>query len=204
MKREEKNLQSRQKILESALREFAEKGYGLSSINTICETGALSKGVLYHYFQDKDAVYLACVQACFDALTAHLHSYTALADGDAQSRLAAYFDARLSFFRENPYYQRVFFEALLSPPAHLAAAIRSRKTVFDDLNHTVFSEILENLDLRSDMKKEEVVEIFRQYQDFVNATTPLDDMASHEDRCRRAVSILLYGVTTREEEPACP
>ena len=53
MKREEKNQISRQRILESAAKEFAEKGYGLSSINVICAEGDISKGILYHYFKDK-------------------------------------------------------------------------------------------------------------------------------------------------------
>ena len=35
MKREEKNQQTRRRILESALAEFAEQGYGASSVNTI-------------------------------------------------------------------------------------------------------------------------------------------------------------------------
>lgn len=70
MKREEKNQISRQRILESAAKEFAEKGYGLSSINVICAEGDISKGILYHYFKDKDELYLTCVQACFDGLTA--------------------------------------------------------------------------------------------------------------------------------------
>ncbi|MEG1873185.1 MAG: TetR/AcrR family transcriptional regulator, partial [Ruthenibacterium sp.] len=61
MKRDEKNLASRRKILDSALAEFGANGYGLSSINTICSAGGISKGILYHYFKDKDELYLACV-----------------------------------------------------------------------------------------------------------------------------------------------
>ena len=36
MKREEKNQQMRQRIMDSALMEFSKQGYGGSSINTIC------------------------------------------------------------------------------------------------------------------------------------------------------------------------
>lgn len=197
MKREEKNLQSRQRIMESALREFAEQGYGLSSINTICKAGKIPKGVLYHYFKDKDEVYLTCVRECFDKLTAYLSSHVALKKDGTRDTLQDYFDARLDFFRENPPYQRLFLEAVLSPPAHLSSAIAESKAGFDALNDRAFDTLLEHLTLRPDMTKSEVIEIFRQYQDFVNATTSPDDTGSHERRSRRAVSVLLYGVTAR-------
>ncbi|HBR01472.1 MAG TPA: TetR/AcrR family transcriptional regulator, partial [Ruminiclostridium sp.] len=50
MKRDKKKLLSRRKILDSAFEEFGQQGYGLSSVNTICTAGDISKGILYHYF----------------------------------------------------------------------------------------------------------------------------------------------------------
>lgn len=53
MKREEKNLQTRRRIMDSALNEFSKQGYGASSINTICSAQGISKGIIYHYFKIK-------------------------------------------------------------------------------------------------------------------------------------------------------
>lgn len=72
MKREEKNALSRQRILDAAMDEFARKGYEGASLSSACTEKGLSKGVVYHHFRDKDELYLLCVQACFDALAAHL------------------------------------------------------------------------------------------------------------------------------------
>ena len=63
MKREEKNLQTRRRIMDSALNEFSKQGYGASSINTICSAQGISKGIIYHYFKTKDDLFLACVEA---------------------------------------------------------------------------------------------------------------------------------------------
>ena len=65
MKREEKNQQTQRRIMDSALAEFAEKGHGGSSVNTICAAQGISKGIIYHYFENKDELYLACVEECF-------------------------------------------------------------------------------------------------------------------------------------------
>ena len=63
MKREEKNQQTKRRIMESALKEFAEQGYGASSVNNICSCEGVSKGIIYHYFQTKDELYLVCVMS---------------------------------------------------------------------------------------------------------------------------------------------
>jgi len=98
MKREERNQISRQRILESAAKEFAEKGYGLSSINVICAEGDISKGILYHYFKDKDELYLTCIQDCFDGLTAYLKLALSKAEASVQAQLDQYFAARWDYF----------------------------------------------------------------------------------------------------------
>lgn len=187
--------------MNSALQEFALQGYGQSSINTICETGNISKGVLYHYFADKDAVYLTCVQMCFDALTDHLQACLEKTDED---RIQAYFDARYDFFKENPLYQRVFCDAVISPPDHLSKQIHEIKADFDALNLSVLTELLSEVKLREDVTTGQVIEVFRLFQDFINARyqmTPNDaiDIKEHEEICSRALNILLYGAVKRED-----
>lgn len=78
MKRKEKNLQSRQRILEGALKEFSAKSYGEASLNNICNDNGMSKGIIYYYFKDKDELYLLCVKECFDALTSYLFTAGAI------------------------------------------------------------------------------------------------------------------------------
>ena len=173
MKQTERNLQSKQKILASALKEFSEKGYGLSSINTICADGNLSKGILYHYFKDKDEVYLACVQACFDALTSYLQEHQN-SIGDGEIRLTAYFEARLVFFRINPQYHRIFCDAVTTPPVHLSGRIKQARKPFDAFNLDLFTKILDSLKLRPGISKEQVIDIFFQYQNFISTQHQFD------------------------------
>ena len=131
MKREEKNQQMRRRIMDGALAEFSRQGYGASSINTICASQELSKGIVYHYFKTKDDLYLACVEECFDRLTDYLRTQSQAEQGSTGERLERYFTARLVFFREHPVYQRIFCEVVMTPPAHLKAELRQRTQPFD-------------------------------------------------------------------------
>ena len=202
MNREEKNQQTRRRIMDSALAEFAAQGYGGSSVNTICAAQNVSKGIIYHYFRTKDELYLACVEECFQRLTSHLHSTLTAEDGTVEQQLEQYFSARTAFFRSNPVYQPIFCEAVISPPAHLAGPIQARRQAFDALNAETLARLLRPFPLRPHVTIDEVVETFREFQDFINAkyqAAPLcaAEFEQRDERCRKALNILLYGVIER-------
>ncbi|MEG1845251.1 MAG: TetR/AcrR family transcriptional regulator, partial [Clostridia bacterium] len=72
------------------------------SVNTICTAGDISKGILYHYFRDKDELYLACVQELFDRLTEYLTDALGDVSGTETAQLERYFDANWGFFTNIP------------------------------------------------------------------------------------------------------
>ena len=136
MKREEKNQQTKRRIMDSALKEFTEQGY--------------------------------------------------------------------DFFQAFPMYQRIFCESVIMPPRHLEAAVREQKAEFDALNISILERILAPLRLRPGISREKVVDLFVQFQDYVNVRDQKMreqdiDFKTHEEDCRRALDVLLYGVVERKE-----
>lgn len=205
MKREIKNQQTRRRIMDSALAEFSRNGYGASSVNAVCAEPDISKGIIYHYFKTKDDLFLACVEECFVKLTEYLKEHADSALGTPEKQMENYFSARSGFFRENPVYQRLFCEAVISPPSHLKAEIQRMKQDFDCFNIQSLSRLLEPVPLRSQITREDVIEVFRQFQDFVNARYQFQDFSAeefekHEKQRKKAVDILLYGVVERNEK----
>lgn len=202
MNREEKNQQTRRRIMDNALAEFSKRGYGASSVNTICASREISKGIIYHYFNTKDELYLACVQECFDRLTDHLRSALTAGQGTVQEQLEQYFSARMAFFQMYPVYQPIFCEAVISPPDHLLPQIQACRQAFDDLTVDTLERLLRPLSLHPHLTIHEVVDTFRKFQDFINAEykfSPLspEEFAKRDEQCRRILYILLYGVIER-------
>lgn len=203
MKREEKNQQTRRKILDRALAEFADKGYGGGSVNAVCAGPDISKGIIYHYFPSKDALYLACVEECFQRLVVYLHNVLSNMKGSVEEQIEQYFSARMTFFQENPVYRPVFCEVIMSPPAHLTAEIAAAKKDFDTFTVVTLRRLLQPLPLRCGTTMEEAVELFSYFQDFVNAGIPAageaehDSFAMREAYCRKMLEVLLYGVVAR-------
>lgn len=202
MKREEKNQQTKRRIMDSALAEFSAQGYGASSINTICAAEDISKGIVYHYFETKDGLFLACVDECFRRLTAYIRENMPNRD-DPERGLEDYFAIRARFFCSYPVYQRIFCEAVISPPAHLRGEIHQCRQDFDALNIQILEQLLTLFSLRPGVSKDEVIEMFRQFQDFISvhdqmANTEGKAFDAYEAMCRKALNILLYGVIERK------
>lgn len=203
MKREDKNAYSRGRILEAALREFSEKGYEGASLNTVWSEKEISKGIVYHYFKDKNEIYLLCVGMCFDELTAYLRAAAERFAGTITERIETYFDARLRFFSENPLYLGIFADASFRTPQALAEAIGECRREFDALNVSVLTELLNTQPLRGGLSVDAVVEDFRMYMDFFNlrfrdvcggGRDAEAALRRHEERCHRQLDVLLHGV----------
>ena len=204
MKREEKNQQTRMKILNSAIKEFALHGYEAGSLNTISQAGGISKGIIYHYFDSKDDLYLNCIETCFHNLTAYLSEHLANHNkAEAVEQILYYFDIRMDFFRQHPDFARLFCEAVIMPPIELKQAISDKKRSFDQFNQELLRHMLKQEALRPDFTEEELTRIFQKYQDFLNASYQtsghgLIDIKQHEKDCRKALDIFFYGIMARK------
>jgi AcrR family transcriptional regulator len=59
---QQRSQETRERILDSALRVFADHGYDGASVTQICEHAGVSKGALYHHYPTKQAVFLALLE----------------------------------------------------------------------------------------------------------------------------------------------
>jgi len=206
MKQEEKNALAREKILGAALEEYSTHGYNSSSLNKIWALKGLSKGVVYHYYKDKDEIYIICVKRCFDALTDYLSRIVDKLTGSVEEQIKAYFDTRMQFFEENPQYNGLFFDVIVNPPIHLKEKIDQCRYSFDQLNIKVLSGLLKKEPLRDGLNQSLTIEDVRLFLDFFNLRFKMENqkrdvaLKEHEDMCHRELDILFYGVLKRDHE----
>ena len=65
----ESSAETKQKLLESAKKEFLEKGFMNASLRTIAANAGVTTGAMYRHFKDKDAFFCALVDDAIDAAT---------------------------------------------------------------------------------------------------------------------------------------
>ena len=61
--------ETKQKLLESAKKEFLEKGFTGASLRTIAANAGVTTGAMYRHFKDKDAFFCALVDDVIDYVT---------------------------------------------------------------------------------------------------------------------------------------
>lgn len=196
MTREEQNRKSRQAILSAAAAEFGSRGYEGASLNTALSEAGISKGRIYYYFESKDQVYLACVESCFERLMEKLDS------AGKPLTLLEYFRQRWAFFDANPFYARIFIEAVSQPPKALGDKIKLIKKPFDAFNLSVFRSQLSVLKLRKGITEEDALEYFASFQEAFHRSMNLqyDPKAFevHEQKLLKTLDMLLYGIAEEE------
>ena len=100
------SLSTRERILDAALTVFAGKGYHRATVDDIVRASATSKGAVYHHFPNKEALFLALV----DAFSERLARAVAGAIADRRGALAKVEGAlasALATFRDNERLARL-------------------------------------------------------------------------------------------------
>ncbi|GAH58087.1 unnamed protein product, partial [marine sediment metagenome] len=68
-----KNKHTKEKIIENALRIFAQEGFFKTTVDDIAQAAGLAKGTLYLYFKDKASLYISVIEEHFKMGIDYLH-----------------------------------------------------------------------------------------------------------------------------------
>ena len=121
--REQIREQVRRRLIEAALREFAEQGYGGANINRISQAAGFAQGTVYNYFPSKRALFEAVVEE----IAAHHSELILQGAGTAAepaARLERFFGVGFAFAQGFPAAARLILSALYGPDAENRALVR--------------------------------------------------------------------------------
>ena len=113
-------------ILEAATREFTEKGYSGARIDAIAARAKINKRMLYHYFGDKEALYVAVLESAYVSIRTAEHGLklTDRNPAEAMRELALF---TWNYFLEHPE----FMSLLATENIHKAAYLKRSARIFD-------------------------------------------------------------------------
>lgn len=201
MRQKEKSELTRRRIISAAIEEFGSYDYGTASINSICERGGLSKGLVYHHFKGKEELYLTCVEEMFSQIAAVLRNCAEECSASGEELLLRCFEARGRFFEENPYYGTLLHHVSAMPPASLAAEIDVRRAELNRINLELLKRVTQSMELWEDISLQELEEAYLVYQEMVNMKleqlVQSQDLAQQEAMRLRWIRVFLYGIVKR-------
>jgi AcrR family transcriptional regulator len=99
--------ESRARIIEHALRLFGAHGYDRTTIKRIAEAAEISQGLIYRYFESKDAL----LQAIFEQSMADVRASFAAAAGEAEpkARIERLIRASFEILQQNELFWRLSY-----------------------------------------------------------------------------------------------
>ena len=114
--REQIQTETRRLLLQAATEEFAREGYAGANINRIARAAGFAKGTIYNYFESKQALMLAIIDA-----TAKAHfdfvAGAVLQEGEPARRLERFFEAGFAFVSQHVAPALVMVNTLFGPEA---------------------------------------------------------------------------------------
>lgn len=157
MTQQERQAHSRAEILHAAMEEFGSRDYDQVTMESICKNHGISKGMMYHYYSNKDELFLLCVQEMFLALKAQAEQNTAPpGTADILTDIQSFFLSREYFLQSHPKYQRIFENAMLHPPEHLQQQIQALREPLRRLNWAFLEQLTSAMPLRPGVEREQV------------------------------------------------
>lgn len=205
MKKDLKTEITKEKILRAATEEFAQYGFDGATVNHICQKHGISKGLIYHNFESKQALYLRCVEEAVNEFI----SYMSRRQFGTDFKL--YMKERYTFFESHPEYSRLIFAVVLTDKPGFPEKIKDIKSRFDKFNERVYLAAIENLKLRKGVCKKDALEYYSLLQNMLNGNpsvpggTPqgnsFDSAFSHREKSlEKILDFILYGIAEQEDK----
>lgn len=129
-RREDNKADKRERLLAAGLRTFRAEGWGVGSVERIAAEAGVARGTFYLYFRDKEALFLALIEALFgplgDVLRETRAALAACPDAESTAPVYAVLGARLALLlgERSEEVRLVFAEARSPGPA--GDAVRAR------------------------------------------------------------------------------
>ena len=126
----------RRQILDAAVRAFAKKGYHASRVSDIAEEAGVAYGLVYHYFESKDAVLEAVFREMWGLMVAAINAMESLEESPRE-QLRKFCAIVLRTWRDYPDVVRVLVREVARSGEQLQREVEEIALAFEALQRIV-------------------------------------------------------------------
>lgn len=207
MTQKERQERSKEEIYRAALTEFGALGYEKVSMERICGQHGISKGMMYHYYSNKDELFLLCVERTFADLKAHVEQNTGKWTGQGVlEAIRNFFMIREQYFQLHPGQKMIFENAMLHPPKHLVEQIQELRGPIREVNREFIRQLIKKMPLRpeADPQKaarylESVEYYFQSILQNYRDDRAAEDMHAMFETSEEILDMVLFGILHQPE-----
>lgn len=153
------DIEKQDRIVNAAMKEFALKGYDRASTNEIVKEAGISKGLLFHYFQNKRHLYLFLFDHCYNMIVDEFYKKTDLIETDFFKRTREAVKIKMELLGKFPDIFKFMEESLLEDAADIKLELDKKKRELTDMNMGKFFEGIDYSKFRDDVDIQIVLKI---------------------------------------------
>jgi len=136
--------EKQERILNAALKEFAQKGYENASTNEIVKSAGISKGLLFHYFNNKKELYLFLYNHFVELLMKEFFNELDFNERDIFERLKILMVLKSRMMIKYPEVFEFMVSASLENAEEIKSELNSKNI---EMMHSRYARLFENIDL---------------------------------------------------------
>ena len=130
------NSEKQERILQAAIKEFADKGFEKASTNEIVKEAGISKGILFHYFQNKKRLFLFVFDYCLELCMKEFYIKVDEEESDIFEKLRQIASFKLELLYKYPAIFRFFEVAICEDSTEIKSEIEEKKKNLTESNYT--------------------------------------------------------------------
>ncbi|MEA4826124.1 MAG: TetR/AcrR family transcriptional regulator [Clostridium sp.] len=136
-------IEKKEKIIQASLEEFASNGYENASTNKIVEKAGISKGLLFHYFKNKEGLFIYLYDYYYPIFFKQLMEFNESNNNtDIFEKLKLLTLVKFDLINEYPLATE-FFKKFPTAPRHLIEKISKK---YESESAVGFSKLYSNID----------------------------------------------------------
>lgn len=121
--------EKRERILNAALQEFAQKGFEKASTNSIVKEAGISKGLLFHYFKSKKDLFLFLYDYFTEMLETEFYQKFDLREKDIFQRFKQLMMLKAQLIKKHPEIVNFLLAAYFEDSAEVKGDLNNRNSV---------------------------------------------------------------------------
>ncbi len=129
------------RMINAALKEFALYGYRHASTDNMVREAAVSKGLLFHYFESKLGVYTFVYDYSVRYMTLELRATVSSRETDLFELMKQAEEARMHAMRGYPYMQQFLNRSMSENVSEALLAIEEKRNALLDAYDAIYSHI---------------------------------------------------------------
>ena len=153
------DLEKQNRIINAAIKEFAQKGYDSASTNEIVKEAGISKGLLFHYFQSKKQLFFFLFDYCYNLVADEFYKKVDLTERDFFKRIRQAVHIKMDLQTKYPDILTFIQEAFMQESPEIKDVFDKKKLELNAINIGIIYDGIDLSKFRDDVDVQKILKV---------------------------------------------